>query len=703
MDPSKIKSGDHICVATLFSGENEKVNIPDLQRDYCWSTVGGLVENFLENLYSLFEQTSATGASMPPIGLIYGYFDDYATNHLQLCDGQQRLTTLFLLLGTINRRLTNNYAARLLMSDFEHDHDDHEPYLRYDIRESSLHFLTELTFNFFMKGMHDGNSIKDQPWYINDYNQDPTAQNIIAAIGIIDEWLDEKTWQPDELKRFANFIASIEFIYVDMENRLRGEETFVIINTTGEPLSSTQNLKPKVLSQVVGEVARKDAAQKWEEMESWFWENRGADNDTNDTAMGAFFQALSIYKAASAEQAFNRHTPHEFPYKEVPFNEIYGAFQAYKRIYPLLPYGYPFTVPDYYVILPSLQFLERFPGASAKQLEREIHVFKNIRKYRTISNSQTDHSFDVPARAAVGYVSRQPSVDVVSLLEAWGNSSAPYVREESVKLRFISQFKDNETDREAVEREIYALEDLDIFKGKIAGVVEWCKGDKATLVHISTKLQEMSALSHNLVRRAALALGYQPSENNIWHSEEKIGEMLPQNSGALLNLLTDLKESSVEVVLTNLINEFNDTSSVFYKLIADGELMENSVSLGFEKLTAEMVMFKKKKFQSSDFWILHRDEDYLKREPGWPSFSRIIVKVWDKQLCVKATNYNLQIYCYLQDKTIAVYAEPQEGCEPLPPEKVEAIKAQIHGPEIRESKILQSFRSVVEYAQTLLT
>ena len=32
-----------------------------------------------------------------------------------------------------------------------------------------------------------------------------------------------------------------------MENRSRGEETYVIINTTGEPLSPTENIKPILL------------------------------------------------------------------------------------------------------------------------------------------------------------------------------------------------------------------------------------------------------------------------------------------------------------------------------------------------------------------------------------------------------------------------------------------------------------------------
>ena len=43
----------------------------------------------------------------------------------------------------------------------------------------------------------------------------------------------------DALKFGQHIVNNLEFMYYDMENRANGEETFVIINTAGEPLTDT--------------------------------------------------------------------------------------------------------------------------------------------------------------------------------------------------------------------------------------------------------------------------------------------------------------------------------------------------------------------------------------------------------------------------------------------------------------------------------
>ncbi|PZP93974.1 MAG: hypothetical protein DI581_07795 [Staphylococcus capitis] len=65
--------------------------IPDLQRDYCWgSSERNLAGSFIQSLMSLNKGKDIT------LGLIYGYYDELIPDHLLICDGQQRLTTLFL-------------------------------------------------------------------------------------------------------------------------------------------------------------------------------------------------------------------------------------------------------------------------------------------------------------------------------------------------------------------------------------------------------------------------------------------------------------------------------------------------------------------------------------------------------------------------------------------------------------------------------
>ena len=111
--PSKINfiTGEQYTLAEIFSGEH-KIIIPDLQRDYCWGDESHtdkkkeLVTDFVNSLIALFENNSCTLVERQNLGLIYGY--EMPKEHIQLCDGQQRLTTLFLLIGMLNRFSGNN-------------------------------------------------------------------------------------------------------------------------------------------------------------------------------------------------------------------------------------------------------------------------------------------------------------------------------------------------------------------------------------------------------------------------------------------------------------------------------------------------------------------------------------------------------------------------------------------------------------------
>ena len=76
----------------------------------------------------------------------------------------------------------------------------------------------------------------------------------------------------DFITGINNKTPQIKFLYYDMDNRTNGEETFVVINTTGEPLSANQNLTPLVINLYKHHMP--DIENKWEEMETGFWRHR---------------------------------------------------------------------------------------------------------------------------------------------------------------------------------------------------------------------------------------------------------------------------------------------------------------------------------------------------------------------------------------------------------------------------------------------
>ena len=113
---------------------------------------------------------------------------------------------------------------------------------------------------------------------------------MLAVLTQIEEILENKT----DINDFGKFLLhDLTFLYYDMGSRIKGEETFVIINTTGEPLTATENLKPILLSKIEFEEERKKGSDIWEKWENFFWNNR-LKNDTADNGLKEFFRWIML-------------------------------------------------------------------------------------------------------------------------------------------------------------------------------------------------------------------------------------------------------------------------------------------------------------------------------------------------------------------------------------------------------------------------
>ncbi len=304
MISSKLKSGYPYSLQSLFSGDNRKILIPDLQRDYCWAEVKNkedvsLVRAFIDSLIDYFDNRKE-GEEMN-LGLIYAY--EEPDDFVHLCDGQQRLTTLYLLIGVLYRRTGIEFLKNCLMSDYEFIEDDHEGYLQYAIRDTSLFFLNDLVYHYFiekeeaeLKKGKDTDSYYGfiSVWFFDRYKNDKTINNICTAIHQIEKKLDEYFAQGMNrtLASFADFVLTqIKLLYYDVANRKQGEEMFVVINTTGLELTTTENLKPSLLGDLSeegnGNIAKHN--KEWEDREDFFWENKREKEQVADDGLKDFF------------------------------------------------------------------------------------------------------------------------------------------------------------------------------------------------------------------------------------------------------------------------------------------------------------------------------------------------------------------------------------------------------------------------------
>lgn len=288
--------GQYYKIKELLSDDN-KLFIPDMQRDYCWSEKrygnkkdSELVTQFIESLINLSEDNK----KLVQLGMIYGYETD---GFIYLCDGQQRITTLYLACGMLYRHIQNESIKQqlknILISEQEIE-DDQEPRLQYAIRESSLYFLRDLVWNYFIgeETIEPKDIIKKADWFYTEYSLDPTALNIVNALILIEKVLNKYT---DKIEQLASYIIDkIQFLYYDMMSRKDGEDQFVVINTTGDPLTFTEIIKPFLLQKDI------EKAEKWEEIDTYFWKNRGPEEKTSDKGMYEFLNMyLRIQKNSS--------------------------------------------------------------------------------------------------------------------------------------------------------------------------------------------------------------------------------------------------------------------------------------------------------------------------------------------------------------------------------------------------------------------
>lgn len=367
------------------------IYIPDMQRDYCWGLNKKddktLFHEFLDTLYNLYKNKDDF-----TMGLFYGYLEN---DRLYLCDGQQRITSLYLILL---------YAYKLGKVDESLLIHSNMPSLQYAVRDSSLFFLNDLINNKI--DIDNIENIINSDWYFDEYNNDDTIKNMLASIKTI---MGKKDIINDE---FISYILNkINFIFIDMKTRENGEETYVLLNTTGESLSEMENLKPYL---VFDDNAKnmQNYSDKWEEIEKFFWVKNNKDYKKAEAGFNEFIRwivKITCYENNTAilkekNKLYSFFANEEKQAIEVIqeyFNIIYnkeieplldemeiklqfnGEYLEDKKIYSLFAaiYGLINEIPKesyYYKIFRNIIKRDNNGGIEKIKINEVIEFFKNI-------------------------------------------------------------------------------------------------------------------------------------------------------------------------------------------------------------------------------------------------------------------------------------------------------------------------------------
>ena len=204
----------------------QKIIIPIIQRDYAQGRktpdIARVRQRFLESLHEAIEKKPMT------LDFVYGDIDENGT--MTPLDGQQRLTTLFLL---------HWYAAKK-----EQIPDEECAFLKnfgYETRYSARNFCKDLTAFIPSFSQPISEEIIDQAWFPLEWKKDPTISSMLVMIDAIHEKFAsvDRLW--DKLKNGA-----ITFYFLPIRDMGLTDELYIKMNSRGKPLTRFEHFKAEL-------------------------------------------------------------------------------------------------------------------------------------------------------------------------------------------------------------------------------------------------------------------------------------------------------------------------------------------------------------------------------------------------------------------------------------------------------------------------
>lgn len=264
--------------------KDEKFSIDDYQREYKWEKkqIDELINDLTSKFFADYKPEHETKD-------VSGY-DNYFLGSIIvsrrsgvnfLIDGQQRTTSLTLLLIYLYRRLKalkSNATSKLESLIFSDDYGSYSFNLKIPDRTPVL------------KALFEGTAF-------NTDNQEESLVNMVARYNDIAEELDTDLLEPDPMdaaiEHFTYWLmGKVGLIEIATDDDAYAYTIFETMNDRGKPLSPTDMLKAYLLGRIKDSEVRATANEKWKlEIQALMHYGRGKDDDIESNFLKTWLRA----------------------------------------------------------------------------------------------------------------------------------------------------------------------------------------------------------------------------------------------------------------------------------------------------------------------------------------------------------------------------------------------------------------------------
>ncbi|WP_319231102.1 DUF262 domain-containing protein [Draconibacterium orientale] len=490
-------------IGDLFGNKDfHQIVIPEIQRDYVWSidNVEKLLISIIEDAKKQAEKESRVSEALlnalspeeredfirfqektktiSNVGFIYAYEDKELKRRIFLIDGQQRLTTLYLIL--LATAIVNDKFSYFRSRYF----DKGIPKIGYKVRESAHDFIRRFVDYLLSGGKL--NDVKNQYWYLKDFENDRTIRSVLRNYEYIFQYINERKITLEFLEK------NVEMWFFDIDKSSQGEELYIYMNSRGETVQANENIKAELL-EGLSEEEKIKGGEKWETWQNFFWKNKD-DNSCADEGFNEFLRWIKIIEqiCRKPEKSVAKHSNYiksirvnqKFDSRLLSIeiiNKYYNALHNLNKHFETVDFsrswlkGYA-SQADYFRFLPVLLYCSHYQIFDFQNVKRLSRFFKNVIQLPDVAKNPDDQTVNAIKLMTKFIDNEYKDVTDLAQFKEISEFKTILTKEEVFKLELYAA-QDIPEKREAVEKEFWKCEDFSLNAGRIE-LVLYCSGQK---------------------------------------------------------------------------------------------------------------------------------------------------------------------------------------------------------------------------------